>query len=77
MFTTYIIYSQALRKYYTGYTSQSAEERLTYHNKKHQGFTSRAKDWVVVYSQSFPTRAEALLQERRIKKRGAVRFLDR
>ena len=34
----------------------------------HGGFTSRAKDWVLKYSERYDTKAEAYRRERQIKK---------
>ena len=50
--------------------------RLQYHLTQHRGYTSKAKDWVVVHSQSCNTRTEAVQLERKIKKRGAYRFIQ-
>lgn len=76
MFTVYIIYSDTLKKYYTGFTSQSIDERLGYHLGKHSGFTSKAKDWLVIYKTQKEEKSQALQLEKKIKKRGAKRFLD-
>ncbi len=46
-FHTYILYSQSLYRYYIGSTEDIAV-RLKEHLWKHKGFTSKAKDWVVV-----------------------------
>ncbi|MCG2419194.1 GIY-YIG nuclease family protein, partial [Aequorivita sp. F47161] len=41
---------------------------LKEHLWKHKGFTSKAKDWELKYSESFATKAEAILREKQIKK---------
>ena len=61
MFTVYIIYSDTLKKYYTGFTTQSIDDRLAYHLGKHSGFTSKAKDWQVIYTIQKEEKSEALL----------------
>ena len=48
MYHFYILYSEALDKYYTGHTSD-LEERIRKHNRNHKGFTGQSNDWVVVY----------------------------
>ncbi|WP_462280277.1 GIY-YIG nuclease family protein [Salinivirga cyanobacteriivorans] len=63
----YIIYSQVLDKYYVGHTTSLPEERLKKHLQKHKGFTSTAKDWEIVYTESFPDKLEAFARERQIK----------
>ncbi|WP_245800143.1 GIY-YIG nuclease family protein [Zobellia uliginosa] len=54
-------------RYYVGST-QDMSVRLEEHLKNHKGFTSKAKDWEVKYTESYPRRREALLRERQIKK---------
>ncbi len=73
---TYILYSESLGKYYTGSTSKTIEERLAYHRGNHKGYTSSAKDWRVIYAQETETISESRDLEKRIKKRGAQRFLE-
>jgi putative endonuclease len=64
----YILYSCESDKYYVGCTTDSISERLRRHLSNHKGFTSRAKDWLLVYSEVFDTKTEALKKRKRIKK---------
>ncbi|NGX84504.1 GIY-YIG nuclease family protein [Aequorivita sp. KMM 9714] len=48
----YILYSQTLDKYYVGST-EDVSHRLREHLWNHKGFTSRAKDWELKYSEFF------------------------
>jgi putative endonuclease len=68
MFTVYILYSAAIDTYYVGYTGDGMPVRLKKHLAKHKGFTSRAKDWVVVYTENYTTKAAASKREKEIKK---------
>ena len=68
MYTVYILYSQDLDCYYIGYTSQKPDIRLQKHLAKHSGFTSKAKDWVVVYTEEYETKEIAMKREKMIKK---------
>ena len=63
----YILHSQTLDRYYVGHTTESLEERLRKHLSKHQGWTARAKDWVLVHAEEFPDKASAYRRERAIK----------
>ncbi len=49
--TFYILFSNALDRYYIGHTTEAVEERLRKHLADHKAWTSRAKDWRVVYSE--------------------------
>ena len=66
-FYVYILFSEALNKYYIGST-QDINIRLEKHLQSNKGFTSKAKDWVLVYSEEFKMRTEAIRREPQIKK---------
>ncbi len=68
MFYMYILYSQALGRYYIGFTAGTVESRLAKHLLSRKGFTSRAKDWKIVYTEAFETKSEAMSQEKQLKK---------
>ena len=74
MFTVYILFSKQLQKYYVGYSSKNAQERLKEHLCNHKGFTAKAKDWNIIYKIEMNSKSETLILERKIKKRGAKRF---
>ncbi|WP_081211777.1 GIY-YIG nuclease family protein [Salegentibacter sediminis] len=66
-FYVYILFSEELNKYYIGST-QDIAIRLDKHLQSKKGFTSKVKDWILVRSEEFKTRTEALNRERQIKK---------
>ncbi|WP_262148635.1 GIY-YIG nuclease family protein [Chryseobacterium foetidum] len=63
----YILYSKILDKYYVGHSCESLQERLRKHLSAHNGFTSKAKDWIIVYSQIFENKSSAHNRELEIK----------
>ncbi len=63
----YILFSDTLNKYYIGST-KNIETRLKKHLENHSGFTAKAKDWKLVYSESFTSKSDALAREQKIKK---------
>jgi putative endonuclease len=67
MYTTYILYSESLDRYYIGYTSNEVEVRLGKHLAKHKGFTRKADDWILKYFENYQTKKEAMLREKTIK----------
>ncbi|MBN2486103.1 MAG: GIY-YIG nuclease family protein [Bacteroidales bacterium] len=75
MYYTYILYSPSLKKFYTGQT-EDLERRFEEHNRGKTLFMKSGIPWELVYSKSFENRTEALRLERKIKKRGAKRFLE-
>jgi putative endonuclease len=73
-FRVYILYSNALDRFYAGFTARGSQ-RIKEHRRKHQGWTGQANDWLEVFSTPVETRAEAREFEKQIKARGAKRFL--
>ena len=67
MFYVYILFSESLDVYYKGFTS-NVEGRLESHLLGESQFTSKAKDWKLVYTMSFETKRLALIEEKRLKK---------
>ena len=66
MFYLYILHSENLNSFYVG-VSSNVEERLSRHLSNHKGYTSKTKDWIIVYTESFETKKEALKREKIIK----------
>jgi putative endonuclease len=66
IYTTYILYSKIIDKYYIGYTSDMPA-RLIRHNQKSKGFTGKVNDWELVYQENFKTKQEAYSRERILK----------
>lgn len=53
MHSASILYSKFTDGYYVGSTSGPAEEMLKKHNSKHKGYTSRGKDWELIYEEQY------------------------
>ena len=75
MFRVYILYSDALRKYYVGQT-KDLDRRIEEHNRGKTSFTAKGVPWKIIWSNEFDSRSEAMAMEKRIKSRGAGRFLS-
>ena len=74
-FYTYIIYSKKVGKYYIGHT-ENIIKRVQDHRSGLSKWTSKSNDWILVYSITHDSRKDAITLEKRIKKRGASRWLD-
>ena len=73
--TVYILFSKISSRYYVGQTAD-IKKRLKRHN---QGFVPSTKGsipWELVLQLEVSTRSEAMLLEKKIKKRGAKRHID-
>ncbi|AXY76881.1 GIY-YIG nuclease family protein [Paraflavitalea soli] len=65
-FFVYILYSEKLDKYYIGVT-ENVEERLRKHQCNHSGFTGKASDWSIRFTELHPDKTAALKRERQLK----------
>jgi putative endonuclease len=75
MFYIYIIYSKTADKYYVGQT-ENIEQRLISHSSGISKYTSISTDWILVYSESFETRSQAVIRENEIKKKKSRKYIE-
>jgi putative endonuclease len=75
MHQVYIIFSQSLQRHYTGF-SEDFEKRLIDHNAGLSKYTSKGIPWSKIWLSEPMTKAEAVLLEKKIKRRGAHRYLE-
>lgn len=63
----YIIKSQVDNSYYKGYT-EDPMLRLQRHNNGESQYTRKKTPWQLIYLQELPTKREALIREKALKK---------
>ncbi len=71
----YILYSEKRSRYYVGQTTDIVK-RLKRHNLGVVPSTKGGTPWELVLQIEVTSRSEAIILERRIKKRGAKRYID-
>ena len=71
----YIIYSEKRSKYYVGQTA-NIDNRLKRHNLGFVPSTKNGAPWKLVLQIEVLSRSEAMILEKKIKKRGAKRYID-
>jgi putative endonuclease len=78
-FWVYILESESTGRYYCGY-SDNVHRRLNQHNDPEYRGSRTAKalqrPWKVIWTQESANKSEAVVLERKIKKRGIRRYLD-
>jgi putative endonuclease len=74
MYTLYILHSKTVDRYYVGYTNDLVR-RLSEHNRIKGKFTDRGIPWVLVYSECFSFKKEAMDREKYIKSRKSRKFI--
>jgi putative endonuclease len=63
-------------RYYIGQTSDLSQ-RLQRHNEGKVFWTKNRSPWEIIYSQSFQTRSEAMLEEKRLKSLKSKTAIDK
>ena len=71
----YILYSDKSSRYYVVQTAD-IDKRLKRHNSGIVPSTKNGVPWILVLQLEVLTRSEAMILEKKIKKRGAKRFID-
>ncbi len=66
MYFVYMLFSEKLGKFYTGY-SQDISSRLKQHNRGLVPFTARGIPWELVYYGAFTYKEDALREEKFLK----------
>ena len=74
MFTLYILHSKSFDRFYVGYTNDIAR-RMTEHNRIKGKFTDAGIPWILVYTESFNSKKEAMNREKFIKSRKSKTFI--
>ena len=74
-FYVYIIYSNKFDKYYKGFT-QDVQKRLENHNSGKSRYTKNFLPWELVFLQSFETKTEALIREKKLKKYSKTQIIE-
>ncbi len=75
MFYVYVIYSDKLRKRYTG-SARDINTRLQEHNSGKSKFTKAGIPWKLVYYESYQSNHEARRRELFLKSGVGRKFLD-
>jgi len=70
----YILWSDKLKKYYVGSTSD-IEKRIKYHNYGKSNYTKRGIPWRLIYKEASLTKQTAWHREMEIKRyKGGIQF---
>jgi putative endonuclease len=66
-FTVYILYSFENKIFYTGYTSDLMKRFRDHNVNNYKSFTSKHRPWVVLYTECYFTKSEAMAREKYLK----------
>jgi putative endonuclease len=74
MFWVYILYSEKTDRYYVGQTN-NITDRLERHNEGRNKATKAGMPWVLVHTETYGTRSEAVQRETQIKARKSRKYI--
>ncbi|WP_321370186.1 GIY-YIG nuclease family protein [uncultured Draconibacterium sp.] len=74
MHTVYALFSKDYNKIYIGITSD-LEKRLFTHNNLPKGWTAKFRPWIIIYTEEFDSKKEALQREKQLKSARGREFI--
>jgi putative endonuclease len=74
MFYVYIIQSELDNSFYKGF-SENPAQRLIQHNNKESHYTSAKTPWRLVHVEALPSKRDALIREKNLKKASIERLM--
>ena len=75
MFYVYILYSKSSDRYYVGYCSDLAT-RLEKHNAGATPSTKPYRPWLIVYSEEYVNKTDAIKREIEIKNKKSRKYIE-
>src|SRR5690606_40716467 len=66
-FVTYVLYSIKFDKIYIGYSSSLIQRFYSHNTFSNKGYTVKFRPWIVVYTEFFKTKKEAIKKEKWLK----------
>ncbi|QOR75789.1 MAG: GIY-YIG nuclease family protein [Thermoflavifilum sp.] len=75
MFTVYVLYSPLHHKIYIGYTANLQQRLLAHNMLAHKGWTKRFRPWIVLLTESFPSKQQARIREKQLKSAKGRQFI--
>lgn len=75
MYWVYVLESQLNGRFYVGHTNDR-DRRVEQHNRGEVKSTRPHRPWILVYSEAYATRKEAMRREREIKSRKKRKYIE-
>ena len=75
MHFVYILQSDKDKSYYIGETPDTVK-RVKFHNEGKQRYTKTRMPWKLVYTEKYLNRHEAIIREKKIKKKKSRKYIE-
>jgi len=73
-YVVYILEDQATKTWYIGFT-KNLKQRLKDHRSGHSPYTSKKKDWKLIYAEMYLSKMDALGREKFLKSGSGHKFV--
>ena len=75
MFTVYVLHSPKYDKIYIGFTSNLEQRFLSHNHLATKGWSIKFRPWVIIYTESYELKSEALKREKELKSSRGRHFI--
>jgi putative endonuclease len=75
VFHVYVLYSAQFDKIYIGFSSDLEKRILSHNELATKGWTTKFRPWILVHSEEFATKAEAMRREKELKSARGRQFI--
>jgi putative endonuclease len=63
----YVLFSEGLKKYYTGSSSDPFKRLISHNDPRNRGWTKSGAPWSLIYTEKLQSKKEALIKEKWLK----------
>jgi putative endonuclease len=74
-YKVYVLHSPAYDKIYVGFTSNLEQRMLSHNILATKGWTVKFRPWVLIHTETFPTKTEAMRREKQLKSAAGRTFI--
>ena len=75
MFTVYVLYSEAYKKNYIGFTSDIQNRLIAHNHTSNKGWTKKFQPWRIIYQESYENKSDAMIREKQLKSAKGREFI--
>ena len=75
MYKVYVIYSEAFKKIYIGFSSNLPARLISHNELATKGWTLKFRPWKLVHEETFSSKAQAMKREKELKTSAGRRFI--
>ncbi len=75
MYTVYVLHSKSFNKIYIGYTSDIEQRLISHNHPGNKGWTKRFAPWILVYSEQYDSKTNAIAREKQLKEHRGRDFI--